>query len=429
MVAQINPCQNDDFDDFDDLANSRISPSAFIPSFAMATTFSLVMLLSACSKAPPVIEDIRPVRVMALSSAQASTISEFPGEVQARYASQLGFRIGGKIIARKVDVGSTVSRGQILMQLDPQDLKLAQAQAVAALSAAESNRALAQADLRRYQELRSKNFVSQAVLEAKETAFKSAQSTYDQAAAGLKGQSHQTAYATLLSDVDGVVTKITAEVGQVVAAGTPVVTVTRAGAKEVVVGVPENQVEALRHSDVTVRLWAMPELQIIGTVREVSPIADAATRTYAVKIAIPDNTPNVKLGMTAYAAFSKRFTAENAANAGAFAIPLTALFQTEKQSSVWIVEKGVVHMIPVQVSGYRGNDALVTSAAGVLTAGQQLVTAGVHLLKAGQKVSILGAVDGGHDGNGGDAAVAITTEAKTVAEAKSAAAAVVGANP
>lgn len=344
------------------------------------------LLLVACSKPVEKAEDIRPVRVVVLNPANADVTSEFPGAVQARYESQLGFRVAGKIIARQVDVGTVVKRGQVLMRLDPKDLQLAQAQGVAALTSAASNRDTAKADLKRYQELRDKNFVSQAVLDAKDTAFKAAQATYDQAEAAFKGQLNQTAYATLESDVDGVVTTIHAEAGQVVAAGTPVVSVARQGAKEVVVSVPENQVDKLRGSgDVQVRLWAAPKQVIDGTIREVSPIADPATRTYAIKIAIPDDTPNVKLGMTAYASFISK------TNDDALKVPLTALLRVQDHSAVWVVEGGIVRQVAVQIAGQHGNDVWIQ---GALRDGQQVVTAGVNQLKPGQKVTILNAPEG-----------------------------------
>ncbi|WP_329956579.1 efflux RND transporter periplasmic adaptor subunit [Collimonas humicola] len=354
-----------------------------VPGLLLVCT---LFLLAACSKAPEKAEDIRPVRVTVLSPANADVTSELPGAVQARYESQLGFRVGGKIIARQVDLGTVVKRGQVLMRLDPKDLQLAQAQAVAAVTSAASNRDTAKADLKRYQELRDKNFVSQAVLDAKDTAFKAAQATYDQAEAAFKGQLNQTAYATLESDVDGVVTAINAEAGQVVAAGTPVVSVARQGAKEVVVGAPENQVDQLRRSsDVQVRLWADPKQLIRGTVREVSPIADPVTRTYAIKIAIPDDTPNVKLGMTAYASFISKTSDD------AIKVPLTALLRVQEHSVVWVVDGGAVHQVrqvPVEITGQHGNEVWIQ---GALKAGQQVVTAGVNQLKPGQKVAILNA--------------------------------------
>jgi membrane fusion protein, multidrug efflux system len=379
VLIQINPRS---------LAPTRMLP-ATLRSWRNILPVYTLCLLAACSKPPEKVEDIRPVRVIVLNPANADVTSEFPGAVQARYESQLGFRVGGKIIARQVDVGTVVKRGQVLMRLDPKDLQLAQAQAVAAVTSAASNRDTAKADYKRYQELRDKNFVSQAVLDAKDTTFKAAQATFDQAEAAFKGQLNQTAYATLESDVDGVVTAINAEAGQVVAAGTPVVSVARQGAKEVVVGAPENQVDNLRHSsDVQVRLWADPKQVIRGTVREVSPIADPVTRTYAIKIAIPDDTPNVKLGMTAYASFISK-TSDNAIK-----VPLTALLRVQDHSVVWVVDGGTVHQVqqvhqvPVEITGQHGNEVWIQ---GALKGGQQVVTAGVNQLKPGQKVTILNA--------------------------------------
>jgi multidrug efflux system membrane fusion protein len=342
-----------------------------------------VSALVACSKKVEKVEEIRPVRAMVIAAGNADVVAEFPGEVRARVESRLGFRVGGKIVARKVDVGSIVRRGQVLMQLDPQDLQLAQRQADAAMKSALSNRDLASAELKRYQELRDKNFVSQATLDSKQTAYQSALSGYDQAVASLRNQSNQTGYAVLTADVDGVVTAVDAEAGQVVAAGTPVVSVAQAGDKDVVIGVPEDKVDVLRRSaDVRVRLWANPKDTIVGKIREVSPIADAATRTYTFKVALPDSAKEVRLGMTAYVAFAGKTSGDM------IRLPLTALYPVNGKTSVWLVENGAVKVAPVQLGGQSGNDVLI--AAG-LTAGQTVVTAGVNLLKPGQKVKILGA--------------------------------------
>ena len=338
--------------------------------------------LAACAKTPEKAEEVRPVRVMTLASSDVALDAEFPGEVRARVESHLGFRVGGKIVARKVDIGNLVKRGQVLMQLDPQDLQLAQAQAVAGLRASESNRDLAKSELKRYQDLRDKNFVSQAVLDGKETAFRAAQATYEQAVAQNKTQSNQTAYTTLVADADGVVTGVDAEVGQVVAAGNPVVRVAQLGEKEIVIGIPEDKVDTIRSvSDVKVRVWAQPNDLITGKIREISPIADPVTRTFAMKVSMPDAPADVRLGMTAYV----RFAAKTAVRQ--IRVPMTALFQDKNGSAVWVVENNTAKLVPVQIGGSTGNDITLT---GGVANGQIIVTAGVNSLKPGQKVSILG---------------------------------------
>ena len=340
----------------------------------------LASLLAACNKPAPKTEDVRPVRAITLAADAVGERLAFSGDVRPRYESRLGFRVGGKIVERKVDVGATVKRGDVLMRLDPQDLRLAESQARAALRAAETERDLAQADYKRHQNLRAQNFVSQAVLDTKQSTLKAAQANVDAARAAFRGQANQAGYASLAADADGVVTGIDAEVGQVVTAGAPVARVARTDEKEVVIGIPENKVELLRKtSDVSVRLWANQGETIPGKIREVSPVADPATRTYTVKVAIPAR-PDVRLGMTA--------TVQIASGSGATAlrVPLSALVQNQGNTSVWVVEKGAVRMVPVQVAGQVDNDVIL---GGGVQAGQQVVTAGVHLLKNGQKVRIL----------------------------------------
>ncbi|RJG14916.1 efflux RND transporter periplasmic adaptor subunit [Massilia cavernae] len=344
---------------------------------------SLLLLLGACSKEAPKTEEVRPVRAIVAGSSDIDLSSEFAGEVRPRVESRLGFRVGGKITARKVDVGATVKRGQVLMQLDPQDLQLTRAQAAASLRAAETQRDLARADLKRFEELRATNFVSQATLDARRTAFTAAQANVEAARAGFSAQSNQAGYTTLTSDIDGVVTLVSAEVGQVVAPGTPVVQVANPNEKEVVIALPEDKVDAMRKvGNVTVRLWSNPDLALQGKIREVSPVADPATRTYQVRVAIPGAGPEVRLGMTARVQFASK------AGTQQIRLPLTALFHDKSSSAVWVVDKGAVKLVPVQVGGTTGNEIVV---AGGLQPGQTVVTAGVHLLKNGQKVRILGA--------------------------------------
>ncbi|MCU6501219.1 efflux RND transporter periplasmic adaptor subunit [Rugamonas sp. A1-17] len=338
--------------------------------------------LAGCSKPAEKTEDIRPVRAMVLASSDVDVNAEFSGEVRARVESRLGFRVGGKIVSRKVDVGTLVKHGQVLMQLDPQDLQLSQAQALAGLRAAETNRDLAKAELKRYQELRNKNFVSQAVLDAKDSTYKAAQANVDATQAAYRGQSNQAAYASLVSDVDGVVTAVDAEVGQVVQPGTPVVRVAKQGEKEIVIGLPEDKVETLRRvPDVQVRLWADPSNVVAGKIREISPVADPSTRTYTVKVVIPDSLSEAKLGMTAVVQFASKTPKPQ------IKVPLTALYYEKSASSVWVVEGGVVKLVPVTIDGAAGNEIVL---AGGVKPGQTVVTAGVNLLKPGQKVKILG---------------------------------------
>lgn len=348
---------------------------------ALSASTLLCLVLASCSRPVEKVEEIRPVRAMVVAAGTGKTIIELAGEIQPRYESQLGFRVGGKLIARKVEVGTLVKRGQVLMQLDPLDLQLAQSQAKAAVSATESTLALAKADLDRYRELRQKNFVSQALLDAKEAAYKSAIASHEQANAGLKVQANQSSYSTLYADADGVITAVQAEVGQVVAAGTPVVKLARTAEKEVRVSIPEDQIEVLRQvTDLAVKTWANSNVAISGRLRELSPIADPATRTYTAKISLPRAGPEIRLGMTATVQFAVPALP-------GIHLPMTALVNSKEGTAVWVVESGVVKLVPVQVASATGTDVLIAQG---LSAGQSVVTAGVNQLRPGQKVSLLG---------------------------------------
>jgi RND family efflux transporter MFP subunit len=351
-------------------------------AFSFLTACAAAILLSGCHKQAEKVEDIRPVRAIVLQSSDVDVNAEFSGEVRARVESRLGFRVGGKIVSRKVDVGSIVKKGQLLMQLDPQDLRLSQAQSLAALRAAETSRDFAKAELKRYQDLKAQNFVSQTILDGKDSAYKSAQANVDAAQAAYRGQANQAGYSNLVADVDGVVTAVDAEAGQVVAAGTPVVRVAKSGEKEIVIGIPEDKVDTLKLiPEVRVRLWASPTHSVPGKIREISPAADPATRTYTVKVSIPEGLGEAKLGMTAVVQFTSK-TAQPVIK-----VPLTALFYDRNATSVWVVESGAVKLAPVTPAGVAGNELVLSSG---IKSGQTIVTAGVNLLKPGQKVKILG---------------------------------------
>jgi hypothetical protein len=140
-------------------------------------------------------------------------------------------------------------------------------------------------ELKRYQDLREKNFVSQAVLDGKRGLQGGA---IEWKRRPPTGPGQPVRLCQPVADADGVVTRIDAEVGQVVAPGTPWWW-WRSPARRSRDRHSGRQVETLRGvKDVTVRLRADPKQALPGKIREVSPVADAATRTYLAKVSIPD---------------------------------------------------------------------------------------------------------------------------------------------
>ena len=353
---------------------------AFLPALLL---LPVALLLTACSPPPPAPEPVRAVRVMTVAADAAGGVQEYAGEVRARAESRLGFRVGGKMTARQAEVGQRVRLGQPLAQLDPSDLKLQQDAALAGLRAAQAAFDFAAADFKRYEELRAQGFISGMELERRETTLKSARAQLEQAKAQADVQGNFAAYAVLTASASGIVTATEAEVGAVLAAGTPVLRLAHDGPRDVVFSVPEDAalgIRALlgRRDALRVRPWGQAGT-LPASVREVAAAADPATRTFLVRADL--GAAPVQLGqtLTVQLDLPRRDAAAR--------LPLTAVMRQQGQTAVWVLDPAsmTVKVQPIVVAGADGNSVMVASG---LQSGQRVVTAGVHTLTPGQKVKL-----------------------------------------
>lgn len=339
---------------------------------------TVASLLVACREEERAAVPVPSVLVRTAVPASGDGGAAYTGEVRARHEADLAFRVGGKLVARLVDVGSEVKPGMVLARLDPADLQLNVAAVRAQTSAAESDLALARAEVDRYTALARDKFVSQTALDTRTTAYKAAAARLEQVRAQLAVSGNQAAYGTLSSDRAGVVTAVLAEAGQVVAAGQPVVRVARLDEKEVLIHVPEGRLAELKAApELTVSLWAQSEARLRGKLRELAPAADPATRTYAARIQLLDRDPAVQLGMTARVAL-----APGHAGTG-IQVPLSAVIDRGQGAEVWVVAGGKALRRPVLVAAYREDAAILASG---VAAGESVVAVGAHKLAAGQAV-------------------------------------------
>ena len=359
--------------------SSALRPSSRHSRFLLVLATATV--LAACSRPAPPEEPVRSVKLLTVGVGAMQSSLEYAGEVRARVESRLGFRVAGKIVQRQAELGQRVKAGQVLAQLDPKDYQLAADAARAQVASATTQRDLAAADLKRYQALKDQNFISGAEMERRSAQLKAAQATLDQARAQQSSQGNQAAYTQLLADAGGVVTGVDAEVGQVVAAGTPVVRLAQDGPRDVVFAVPEDRVAAVRVGQpVTVRAWAS-DGQWHGSVREVAAAADPVTRTYAVKVALAGEAPPLGATVTVVPQQS------GAQGAAVIKLPTSALRREGAGTAVWVFDEASssVRSQPVQVAGADGNEAVIADG---LTPGMRVVASGVHVLAPGQKVSV-----------------------------------------
>lgn len=352
-----------------------------------AKPFTLLLLaaaaLAGCSE--PAVQPAAPRSVIAqvVAAKPASGAAVYSGEIRARHENDLAFRVGGKVIARYVDVGAIVRKGEPLARLDRQDAGLAVDAARSQLAAAEADHALARSELDRYRDLYTKKFVSEAVLDARVTTFNTSKARLEQGRAQLATAQNQSAYTSLLAEADGVITAVNVEAGQVVSAGQPVLRFARPAEKEVAINVPESRVAELRGAaEILISVWAAPDQPYRGRIREIAPNADPATRTFAAKITVLEPDAAVKLGMTATVALG------GGAPEKVVTLPLTALTEVDAKPAVWVVDPATskANPRPVTIAAYREDGVAVREG---LNAGEIVVTAGVHKLLAGETVRVV----------------------------------------
>ena len=358
----------------------KVPTMPVLPLRSMATLVLLAGALAACGAKDKPVEPVRPVQLTQVKLGGANTTAVFAGEVKPRYEADLGFRIGGKLVARYVDVGARVTKGQALARIDPADVGLQAEAAKAQVAATESEWKFAQAEYDRYLGLLKEKFISASALDAKRNTLDANRAKYEQARANLAVAQNQASYATLNASDDGVITAVNADAGQVVTAGQAVFRLARAEQREVAISVPENRIGELTGArQLFVALWANPLKLYPAKVREVSPSVDAVTRTFAVRVAIANPDPAVQWGMTANVGVLGNGAAKSAI------LPATSIYQQDGKPAVWRFDPATqqVSLAPVTIGQYREDGVVVTTG---VRDGDWIVAAGVHKLLPGQVV-------------------------------------------
>jgi len=355
-------------------------PGAPVLHFLVAAAMALTAGCGA--KDAPQESEPRLVRTMLVGEVAGDQQTRYTAEIRSRHETALSFQVGGKIENRLVDVGALVKAGETLAVLDATDQQLGVDAARSAVAAAEAEFERARAEEARYRELLERGLTTRAAHLAQQTNLATSKSRLEQATADLRLNEQRLAYTQLRADFDGVVTDVLAEIGAVVAPGQAVLRIARPDELEVVFDVPDARIDELRgDTAVQFSLLAAQAAEYAAQVREISPSADPATRTYQVRASIKDAPPGLRLGMTVAVSLP------HASGAGSFRVPSTALFQSGDDPAVWIVRSDSrLELRRVEVERYESDYVLVING---LAAGQRIVTAGVHRLADGEPVRLL----------------------------------------
>ena len=351
-----------------------------------AASFALLLGLSGCTKPGADQVLVRPALAYKIPVSSGNESDVYAGDIHARIEADHAFRVGGKISQRLVDAGAMVKKGQALARIDSQDVRLAADAGRAQVAAQQTEATFAAGELKRFQDLFGKGFVSQSALDQKVNAANAAKARLDAVLAQSNVSINQAGYATLTAETSGVVTQVMAEAGQVVAAGQSVMKIADPQAKELAISVPEAKLDDFKGKgtgprELQVALWSRPGKYYKARIREVGGAADPVTRTYAVRISLLEQDEGIQLGMSAYAVFA------GANEANTLAVPLSALYVRDKTTGVWqIASDGKVALREVTVIQYRETSAIIKAVNGNVKPGDIIVAAGVHKLREGEVV-------------------------------------------
>jgi membrane fusion protein, multidrug efflux system len=350
----------------------------------IAAATLIAATLAGCNETAPPAPEVRPVRTVTVHDHAQGEIVSLTGQVRAKDQTSLAFRLDGRMIERRVNVGDTLTAGQVVARLDPEILQNALRSTEANLVSSQALLTQAQLTFSRQQALLKDGWTTRVNFDDAQQKLLTAQAQVDSAAAQVRIAREQQNYTVLLADAPGAVTSVGAEPGEVVRAGQMVVQVAREGGRDAVFDVPEQLIRTgPRDPTVEIVLSQDATVKAIGRMREVSPQADSATRTFQVKVAIVDPPEGMRLGSTVIGRI--KLPAPPGVE-----VPDSALTEADGRPAVWIVDpqSRTVSLRSVEVARYDQAAAVISKG---LETGEFVVTAGVQTLRPGQKVSILGA--------------------------------------
>ncbi len=339
----------------------------------------LAATVAGCQATPQeAAKPVRPVLVQSVTFEPRTPERTFIATIHPRVESDLAFRVAGKVAKRLVSVGDRVTVGQALAALDATDLRLQREQVEAEVRAASAALEQAEADLQRILTLRGQGWSTTATLDRQKAVAEEARGRMARAERSLILAENALSYTTLTADTDGVVTATHVEPGQVVDSDKVAIRVARLSEKEAVVAIPEAQVGAVRTGVASLSLWSNPDKHYRATLRELSPSADMATRTYLARFSIPDADEPVRLGMTA------TLSVADAAATEVARLPLTALYNEGGGPAVWVIgAEGRPALRPVSIAAYQSRDVLITQG---ISEGDRVAIVGAHKLDPMQQV-------------------------------------------
>lgn len=333
-------------------------------------TLSLSTLLTGCNKAisEPAEPLIKPVKLLAVKDLTVDDSDAFLARIDATYRAQLSFQVSGEVEKLLVRMGQGVEKGEVLATLDPKDLQLA-------LDAAQAQYALAKTQWERAKSLYSKKLISTDSYDQKETQYKAALASFEQAKTDLS-------YTKIQAPFDGVVSYTYVKPYQVVGEKQEILNLIDNTTLDVSFTLPVSYAEsvslsALKNAEMWVTMDSEPSKRIPGKFKEISTQPNIDTNSYEAIVTITRPTDcNLLTGMTGQVHIAK----QNKSNA--MTLPTSAwVNKQESQGEVWVMDSSTQQVNKVTLS---------LSESGAIESGldnnDYVVIAGVERLVEGQVV-------------------------------------------
>jgi RND family efflux transporter MFP subunit len=303
------------------------------------------------------------------------------GGIEAKFTSNIAFRISGKIDQRLVEVGDHVTADQVLARLDPKDQQANLDTATAGLVSAQALLVQAKTTFDRQASLFKSGYTTRPAYDQAEQQLRTQQAAVESAKAALGTAQEQFGYTELKAGVAGIITERNAETGQVVQAGQTVLTLAQDGPRDAVFDLYESLLtEPPASRKVDVYLQTDPSVMTSGRVREISPTVDPSSGVVKVKVGLDETPARMSLGaaVVGVGTFKPR---------RAIVLPRGALFRWNDAPAVWLLDTRDHTVQPqvVTIDRYT-NDKLILS--GGVSPGDTVVTAGIQFLHPGQIVGI-----------------------------------------
>ncbi|ACT08043.1 efflux transporter, RND family, MFP subunit [Dickeya chrysanthemi Ech1591] len=329
----------------------------------------------------PASSPARPVRTVTVQPSAAGDEFSQTGEIRPAEETALAFRLDGRLVSRAVDVGSAVKQGEAIAALDARDSENQLQSAKADLARSIAAERLAEQNLNRMRQLAPNGAISRSQLDEAQSNWASAVSVRESAQAGVKSAQDRLGYTRLSAPVAGVITAVSANPGQVVNAGQEVVRLATFAGRDAVFNVSERLItRGLTDPVVTISLLSNPAIKTQGRVRDVSPLADAETRTWRVRVSLIDPPPDMVLGATVEGEITLP-------GGSVIVLPASALTREGDNPAVLVVDSQTqtLRLQPITLRHYSDTQIIVADG---LAAGDKVVTAGVSKLRVGEQVAL-----------------------------------------